>query len=163
KDFQNNTARLNLDRVVLFVGHQFTNRIAFFSELEVSDARVEQGKARGEIGMEQAFIKFSINPRQYFIAGLFIPRIGILNENHLPTNFNGVERPLVEQLVIPSTWSELGIGFYGQMSTAPVIYSLGLMNGLEASRFTHGTGIGDGKGEGNFANANNLALTASLK
>src|SRR5690606_2159972 len=43
------------------------------------------------------------------------------------------------------------------------IYSLGLMNGLEASRFTHGTGIGDGKGEGNFANANNLALTASLK
>lgn len=163
RDFQYKDSKISLDRVVLFVGHQFNNKIAFFSELEVADARVENGKPKGEIGMEQAYLKFSLNPRQYFVAGLFIPRIGIINENHLPTNYNGVERPLVEQLVIPSTWSEMGIGFYGQMSTLPVAYSVGLMNGLNASSFEHGTGIGGGKGEGNFANANNLALTAAVK
>ncbi|KAA5533527.1 hypothetical protein F0919_13380 [Taibaiella lutea] len=163
RDFQYQSSKINLDRVVLFVGHQFNNNIAFFSELEVTDARVENGKPKGEIGMEQAYLKFSLNPRQYFVAGLFIPRIGILNENHLPTNYNGVERPLVEQLVIPSTWSEMGIGFYGQMSTLPIAYSIAALNGLDASSFSHGTGIGGGKGEGSFANANNLAFTAAVK
>src|ERR1700748_2214510 len=137
-NFQYKNATVNLDRVVLFVGHQFNNKIAFFSELEIEDAKVTGGKPQGEIGMEQAYLKFSLNPRQYFVAGLFIPRIGILNENHLPTNFNGVERPLVETLIIPSTWRELGIGFYGQMTSLPIAYSIGIMNGLNASQFTHG-------------------------
>jgi hypothetical protein len=66
-----------------------------------------------EISMEQAFLKFNLNAHQYIIAGLFTPRIGILNENHLPVNFNGVERPMVETLIIPATWRELGAGFYG--------------------------------------------------
>lgn len=163
RDFQYKNSVVNLDRVVLFVGHQFNSKIAFFSELEIADARVEGGKPMGEVGMEQAYLKFSLNPRQYFVAGLFIPRIGILNENHLPTNFNGVERPLVEQLVIPSTWREVGVGFYGQMSTLPIAYSIGVMNGLNASQFTHGTGIGDGKGGGQRASGNNLAVTAAVK
>lgn len=157
------TSTLNLDRVVLFVGHQFNSRIAFFSELEIADARVEGGKPMGEVGMEQAYLKFSLNSRQYFVAGLFIPRIGILNENHLPTNYNGTERPLVEQLVIPSTWRELGVAFYGQMSALPIAYSIGVVNGLDASNFTHGTGIGDGKGGGQRSAGNNLAMTASVK
>lgn len=162
-NFQYKDATVNLDRVVLFVGHQFNSKIAFFSELEIEDAKVTGGKPQGEIGMEQAYLKFSLNPRQYFVAGLFIPRIGILNENHLPTNFNGVERPLVETLIIPSTWRELGIGFYGQMSSLPIAYSIGVMNGLNASQFTHGTGIGDGKGEGQRASGNNLSATAAVK
>ena len=58
--------------------------------------------------MEQAFLKFNLNPKQYIVAGFFIPRIGMLNENHLPVNFNGTERPIVEQLVLPATWREFG-------------------------------------------------------
>lgn len=163
RDFKYKNSTANLDRVVLFVGHQFNNKLAFFSELEIADARIEGGKPAGEVGMEQAYLKFSLNPRQYFVAGLFIPRIGILNENHLPINFNGTERPLVEQLVIPSTWRELGVGFYGQMSTLPIAYSIAVVNGLDASKFIHGTGIGDGKGGGQRASANNLAATASIR
>lgn len=159
--YKNSTASLN--RAVLFVGHQFNNRIAFFSELEVEDAKVEGGKAKGAIGFEQLFLKFSLNPRQYFVAGLFLPRIGILNENHLPINFNGTERPLVETLIIPSTWRELGVGFYGQMATMPVTYSIALMNGVNAENFTHGTGIAGGKGEGQNVSMNNLAVTAAVQ
>jgi len=163
RDFQYKNSTVDLDRVVLFVGHQFNNKIAFFSELEVADAGVEGGKPKGEVSMEQAYLKFSLNPRQYFVAGLFLPRIGILNENHLPTNFNGVERPLVETLVIPSTWREIGVGFYGQMSSLPIAYSIGVINGLDASQFVHGTGIAGGKGEGQKASGNNLAATAAVK
>ncbi len=163
RDFKYRNATASLDRGVIFLGHQFNNKIAFFSELEVADAKVEGGKLHGEIGFEQLYMKFSINPRHYFVAGLFLPRLGILNENHLPVNYNGTERPMVEQLIIPSTWRELGIGYYGQMSRAPITYSVAILNGLNASQFVHGSGIGGGKGEGQLANFNSIAITGAVQ
>jgi Phosphate-selective porin O and P len=163
RDFNAKNATLNLNRAVLFVGHQFTNKIAFFSEMELEDAKVAGGEAGGEVSMEQAYLKFSLNPRQYIVAGLFIPRIGILNENHLPVNFYGVERPIVEQLVIPATWRELGVAFYGQLRNAPLNYSVALVNGLSAAGFKHGNGIREGRAEGRMASANNMAVTASAQ
>jgi len=154
---------INLERAVLFIGHQFNDKIAIFSEMEIEDAKVEGGSNGGEISMEQAYLKFNLNPTQYIVAGLFVPRIGLLNENHLPVNFNGVERPMVEQMVIPATWRELGIGFYGSMNRAPVNYSLAIVNGLNSAGFEHGTGIRGGRSEGRNASANNLAVTASLQ
>ena len=155
------TASMDLERAVLFVGHQFNAQISFFSELEIEDAKVDD--KGGEASMEQAFLKFNLNSTQYITAGLFLPRIGLLNENHLPVNFNGVERPIVEQLVIPSTWRELGIGFYGRSKKLPLNYSAAIFNGLNASAFVHGTGLRDGRFEGRNATANNLAITAALQ
>ena len=112
RNFDQNQSTVTLERAVFFLGHQFSQKISFFSELEIENAKVEGGVSNeAEIAMEQAFLKFNVNAHQYFITGLFTPRIGILNENHLPTNFNGVERPIVETLIIPATWRELGIGF----------------------------------------------------
>jgi hypothetical protein len=108
-------------------------------------------------------LKFNLNPKQYIIAGLLVPRIGILNENHLSVNFDGVERPMVEQFIIPATWRELGIGFYGSANRLPINYSVALMNGLNSEKFEHGTGIREGRAEGSSAFANNLAVTASIQ
>ncbi len=163
RDFNQKQATISLERAVLFVGHQFNSKISVFTELEVENAKVEGGSEGGEIAMEQAFLKFNLNPHQYIIAGLFVPRIGILNENHLPVNFNGVERPLVEQLIIPATWRELGVGFYGRSAKMPLNYSIALLNGLNSESFEHGTGIREGRAEGRNATANNLAITASLQ
>ena len=162
RDFNAQTSVMNLERAVLFVGHQFNSKIAFFSELELENAKVSGGND-AEISMEQAYLKFNVNARQYVVAGLFIPRIGLINENHLPVNYNGVERPIVEQLVIPSTWRELGVGFYGRLKNAPLNYSVAVMNGLNASGFLHGSGLRDGRFEGSNASANNLAVTAALQ
>ncbi|MES1159316.1 MAG: hypothetical protein ABUM51_01030, partial [Bacteroidota bacterium] len=105
RNFNQKQSTFTLERAVLFVGHQFNEKIAFFSELELENAKVTAGESgTGEISMEQAYLKFNLNARQYLVAGLFVPRIGILNENHLPSNFNGVERPQVETLIIPATW-----------------------------------------------------------
>jgi hypothetical protein len=167
RDMNEQMARATLERAVLFIGHQFNAKIAFFSEMELENAKVQPNAVgngfQGEISMEQAYLKFNLNPRQYIVAGLFVPRIGILNENHLPVNFNGVERPLVEQLIIPATWRELGIGFYGRARRIPLNYSIAVLNGLDDATFTHGTGLIDGKAEGLGAYANNLAITASLQ
>jgi hypothetical protein len=163
RDFNLQQSTATLERAVLFVGHQFNQKISVFTELEVENAKVEGGDEGGEIAMEQAFLKFNLNPKQYLVAGLFVPRIGILNENHLPVNFNGVERPIVETYIIPATWRELGVGFYGSANTLPLNYSVGLMNGLNSANFEHGSGIHQGRAEGKNAFANNLALTASLQ
>ena len=163
RNFNEQTSIASLERAVLFVGHKFNNKISFFSELEVENAKVAGGEAGGEVAMEQAFVKFNLNSKQYIVAGLFIPRIGIINENHLPVNFNGVERPITEQIVIPATWREIGIGFYGSANRLPLNYSFTLMNGLNSAGFEHGTGIREGRFEGQDASANNLAINASLQ
>ena len=162
RDFDSETSVINLERIVLFVGHNFGD-ISFFSELEVEDAKVEGGDDGGEIAFEQAYLKFNLDPNHYITAGLFIPRIGILNENHLPNSFNGNERTQVETYIIPSTWRELGIGFYGSSPLLSLNYSFALVNGLNSASFEHGSGIRGGRYEGRNASANNLAVTGALQ
>ena len=157
------TATVNLERFVLFTGHKFNNKISFFSELEVEDAKVSGGESGGEVAVEQAYLKFNLNANQYIVAGLFLPRIGILNENHLPNTFNGNERNYIETFIIPSTWRELGVGLYGSLNNLPINYSVGLVNGLSSEAFEHGTGIREGRFEGRNASGNNLAITAALQ
>ena len=165
--YQNNsrlqTSRLDLERFVLFTGHKFNDKISVFSELEVEDAKVTGGESGGEVSIEQAYLKFNLNANQYIVAGLFLPRIGILNENHLPNTFNGNERNYVETFIIPSTWRELGVGLYGNLNNLPISYSVGLVNGLSSQMFEHGTGIEAGRFEGRNATGNNLAVTAALQ
>jgi len=102
RDFNKEQSKASLERVVLFVGHRFNEKISLFTEMELENALVvssgesdEGGNGGGDISMEQAYLKFNLNARQYLVAGLFLPRIGILNENYLPVNFNGVERPMI--------------------------------------------------------------------
>jgi hypothetical protein len=163
-DLRFNTAVADLTRNVLFLGHKFSNNISFFSEWEVEDAKVAGGQAGGEISMEQCFLKFNLNKDNYLVAGLFTPRIGIMNENHLPTTFNGNDRPFVETLIIPSTWREIGIGLYGDItSISGLNYSIGIINGLNSQGFSMTQGIGeDGLFEGKNATASNFAITGSL-
>lgn len=168
-DTRQKDARASLARVVLFVGHKFNNKISLFTEMELEDALVvgqsgDEGESgKGGISMEQAFIKFNLNPNTYLVAGLFIPRLGIINENHLPTTFNGVDRPFVEQLIIPSTWREVGIGLYGGIARVPGLnYSVGLTNGLNSSLFRNGSVIRNGRQLGSGATGMGLGLSGSL-
>lgn len=162
-DLRYKTGEANLTRNVLFLGHKFNNRISLFTELEVEDAKVAGGEVGGEVAMEQAFLKFNVNTRTYISAGLIIPRLGIINENHLPTTFNGNSRPFVETMVIPSTWREIGVAIYGQSSRLPGLnWSAGIFNGLNSSAFGGGEGIREGRFEGREATATNIAITGAL-
>ena len=162
-DFRYKTSNASLTRNVLFLGHRFNNNIFFFSEMELENAKVVSGNASGEISMEQLFLKFNINRDMYLQAGLFIPRIGLINENHLPTTFNGNDRPYVETFLIPATWREIGVGLYGNLRSIPGMnYTFSIVNGLNSATFVNGTGIRDGRQEGSNATSSNLAVTGSL-
>jgi len=169
-DTKRKTSEATLKRVVLFVGHKFNNKISLFTEMEIENALVaggvggDEGSAdKGNISMEQAFLKFNLNPTTYIVAGLFIPRLGIINENHLPTTFNGVDRPFVETLVIPTTWREIGVGLYGTFKNVPGLnYSFSLTNGLNSSAFVNGSGIRNGRQLGSEASGLALGVSGSL-
>lgn len=155
------TATASLTRNVLFVGYRFNSKITFFSEIEIENAKVDANG--GEIALEQCLLKFDLNRNHYLFAGLFIPRIGVLNENHLPTTFNGNDRHVVERMIIPSTWRELGVGYYGSSNFIPGLnWSFGLMNGLNSEGIIGSSGIRDARYEGRNASASNMATTASL-
>ena len=162
QDFNNKIATAQLKRAVLFIGHRFNEKITFFSEMELEDA-VVSGDAKGEIAMEQCFLKFDLTRNLYVNAGLFTPRLGVINENHLPNTFYGNERPVLETMVIPTTWRELGVSFYGTVPSMPALnYSLGIFNGLNAKGFSLESGIKDGRAEGFKASARNKAIIGSL-
>jgi len=162
KNFTLQDAHVSIDRMVLFIGHKFTKRVILFSEIEFEDTGIRAGKLNGSVSLEQLFLKLNLNANHYITAGLFIPRLGISNENHLPTTFNGNERPYVEQLIIPSVWRELGLGYYGTSDQIPGLnFSLAVVTGLNSRDFSSGTGIAGGRFSGD-ANTNAIALTGSL-
>ena len=156
---------VNVARFVLFLSHQFNDRIAFRSELEVEDAKVEAGHdAAGEVSVEQVYLDYMFSPAATLRAGLLLAPIGIINETHEPTTFNGVERPAFDTDVIPTTWRDIGVGLVGQIPGASGLgYRVYLLNGLVASEFTAEQGIREGRQEGQLASFANPSLTGRLE
>jgi hypothetical protein len=61
---------------------------------------------------------------------MLIP-MGIINEYHEPSTFNGVERPNLDKYIVPTTWREIGAGFTGTFPSAALSYQLYLVNGFK--------------------------------
>src|SRR5690349_2866303 len=104
---------VNVRRFVLYVAHNFSEKVTVRSELELEDAKIEGGEAGGEVALEQLYLDYLISPAFTLRAGLLLPPIGIVNEFHEPPTFNGVDRPVFDQNVIPTTWREIGVGAVG--------------------------------------------------
>jgi hypothetical protein len=156
--------QVDVKRFVVFLAHSFNERVAFRSELEVEDTKVEGGKAGGEVALEQLYLDYRFSPAFTLRAGLVLPPIGIINETHEPPTFNGVDRPLFDQDVIPTTWRDIGVGAVGTLSEASGLsYRIYLLNGLRAEGFTADQGIREGRQEGQEASFANPSLTGRLE
>ena len=122
--------QLDFHRFVLFVGHDFTDNIRFFSELEIEHAIAGDGKV-GEIELEQAYIEMDIGENAQIYAGMHLVPIGLINETHEPPTFFGVERNAVEKNIIPATWWEGGIGMNGNIGDSGFSYAAMVSSGLD--------------------------------
>jgi hypothetical protein len=100
---------IDFHRWVLFVGHEFSDSIRMFSEVELEHSLAGEGKP-GEVELEQAYVEFDLDTSNRAKVGLFLLPIGLLNETHEPATFYGVERNRVESNIIPTTWWEGGVG-----------------------------------------------------
>jgi hypothetical protein len=155
----NETASADLQRAVLYFGYKFDDRFLFNSEIEYEHAVAGDGEP-GEVEIEFAYVDFK--PKRSFgaRAGLLLVPVGFLNELHEPPIFFGAQRPEVEQVIIPTTWREVGIGAYGE--AGPVSWKAYLVTGLDASGFSAAEGIREGRQEGADAVAEDLAITARV-
>lgn len=151
---------VDLRRLVLFVGHNFTDRLRFYSELEVEHA-VSSADDRGEFEVEQAYLDGLFNRHFNLRGGLIIMPVGIINVYHEPPTFNGVDRPEVDTLVIPSTWREAGFGAFGEITTG-LSYQVYAVTGFNANGFTAESGIAEGHQEAQLAYAGDAGLVARL-
>ncbi|MBC7602050.1 MAG: hypothetical protein H7255_05230 [Ramlibacter sp.] len=105
-------AQADLRRFVFGFQHRFDERTKLVTEVEVEHAVASAGD-QGEVAIEQAYVERQLTPRWAARAGLFLMPVGLLNENHEPTAYYGVERNFVETAIIPSTWREGGVQFVG--------------------------------------------------
>jgi hypothetical protein len=160
----NTPAVVDVRRFVLYLAHSFSDRLAFRSELEVEDAKVEGGQNGGEVAMEQLYLDYLFSPAFTLRAGLVLPPVGIVNEVHEPPTFNGVDRPAFDQVVIPSTWREIGVGAVGAFpGSSGLSYRVFLVNGLKADGFSAESGIRGGRQEGKEASFANPSVTGRLE
>lgn len=132
---------LDPHRVVLFMGYQFSPKIHLVSEFEV-----EHGN---EFYVEQAYINFRLNSKIQMRGGIMLIPMGITNEYHEPTLFNGVERPSIASVIIPTTWREIGVGIHGRIRDASLSYQAYLFNGFNGydtkARLTGKDGLRKGR------------------
>jgi hypothetical protein len=114
--------KMDVHRFIMLLGYSFSNNTQFITEIEFEHVV--------EVYIEQAFLQHKINNFINFRAGLMLTPMGITNEYHEPNLFRGVERPLIDYYITPTTWREIGAGFMGYILPASLKYQAYLMNGF---------------------------------
>ena len=135
--------QLDIHRLVLNLGYEFEDWIRFHSETEIAHAYVSDN-SDGELTLVQAHADFLIAKALNVRVGRVLTPLGIVNKNHVPTAFSGVERCAFARYIIPTTWSSDGAGIFG--SPAPALeYEAYVVGGLDGSEFDAVNGIRDGR------------------
>ncbi len=153
---------LDFHRFVLLVTHRFSDRLRFVGELELEHAVVEGLEEAGELELEQAYVDFLLTRAFNVRAGMLLAPVGIINERHEPPVFYGVERPLVDTVIIPTTWFDAGAGVHGEVGRG-WRYRAYVMAPLNAAEFDADEGIRGGRQKGSKANAGRVALTGRVE
>ena len=151
-------ANLDVHRVVMLFGYKFNERTQFITEIEFEHVK--------EVYIEQAFLQYGINDNVNVRAGLMLVPMGIVNEYHEPTTFNGVERPSMDKAIVPTTWRELGVGVSGRWNEASLRYQAYMFNGFASEnngKFLGGkNGFRNGRQKGAESMMNNVNFSGKV-
>lgn len=159
KDHRNS---ISIPRFVLAMDYKFNSKWILGAEIEFEaggtgtamelentengeyETEIEKG---GEVALEQFHITRLIHPSFNVRAGHLIVPLGLTNEHHEPINFFGTSRPEGETTLLPSTWHENGIEFFGTFGRnyTRFSYKALIVAGLNANGFDRNTWIASGK------------------
>ena len=121
---------IDVQRLILLFGYKFDDRTQFVTEVEFEHVK--------EVYIEQAFVNYAVNNSLNVRAGLMLVPMGMINEYHEPTTFNGVERPSIDNKLVPTTWREIGIGLSGRSDALSLRYQAYIFNGFLSHNGTDG-------------------------
>ncbi len=151
---------LDFHRFVLFYGHAWSPNWSFKSEVELEHNMVGKDYG-GELELEQAYINYHHSNNFNFGAGVLLPSVGLLNENHEPPLFLSVERPDYNSRIIPTTWFGNGISANGLLAGV-VDYKLVLMEGLNSGKFSQGSAMRSGRQKGQRSSLETILVNARI-
>lgn len=151
-----------IPRMVLAIDYKFTPKWIFGTEIEFEaggtgtalelensengeyETEIEKG---GEVALEQFHITRLIVPEFNVRAGHMIVPVGLTNAHHEPINFFGTVRPESETTILPCTWHETGIEFFGTFGRGygRFNYQAMVVAGLNANGFDRNNWVASGK------------------
>ena len=107
------TNNFDQQRFIPFIYADVTEHVKIATELEIEHGVRESSGNEIEVSLEFGFIDYLINEQVNLRAGILLMPLGKFNLLHDSPLNDLSDRPLVSQLIIPSTMSETGAGFYG--------------------------------------------------
>jgi hypothetical protein len=137
-------------RLMATLTHSPTSWLRFHAEVGVEHATT--------FAAQQAVVEVTPAPELGFRAGLLLLPLGIINQNNAPPTFLTVDRPLTDQLIIPSIWREFGAGIFGDIAGG-LRYELDVVGGLDGAGFSAQAPLAGGRGNGARIGSGGVALT----
>jgi hypothetical protein len=123
---EGDNGELDIQRLVLLFGYRFNEKTQFVTEVEFEHVN--------EVFVEQAFVNYAVGNNISIRGGLMLVPMGIVNEFHEPTTFNGTERPAMDNVIVPTTWREMGIGVAGRFNDISLGYQAYVFNGFKSTQ-----------------------------
>lgn len=155
---EGDNGELDVQRLVLLFGYKFSDKVQFVTEVELEHVE--------EVYVEQAFLQYSLSDRVNLRGGLMLVPMGIVNEYHEPTTFNGVERPSMDKSIVPTTWREIGVGVSGRFDEISLGYQAYVFTGfasVNGSKVLGGKdGLRNGRQKGIQSTVDSPNLSAKL-
>lgn len=149
--------RFDIPHAVIYLGYDFGKGWSFGTEIEFEhggsgsayEKENEEGgeweqetEKGGEVELEQFWIQKSFARWANIKAGHIVVPVGMNNAHHEPLNFFTVYRPEGENTILPSTWHQTGVSFWGKYKMWR--YEAQLLAGLNADNFTNTRWINKG-------------------
>ncbi|MYM22144.1 hypothetical protein GTP46_05740 [Duganella sp. FT135W] len=159
-------AQADIRRAVIAIEHRFDEKTKMVSEFEWEHG-VVSASDQGESEIEQLYIEREFGNGLRGKVGLFLIPSGLLNTNHEPTAYYGVERNFVETAIIPSTWREVGVSLAGD-TAGGLTWEGGITTGFDLGKWdaasTEGreSPLGSIHQEGQFAKSRDLSVHGAL-
>ncbi len=160
RDQEGTNQTFRLPRFIPFIYADVTDQIKVAAEIEIEFGGIGGPTQGGEVILEFAIIDYIFAEWIALRAGNILVPLGKFNLIHDSPVNDLTDRPLVDRFVIPTTFSESGIGFYGTLypfGEAKLDYEIYLVNGFKglvkdsksptgfSSRFSRDAGVRSGR------------------
>ena len=142
--------RFDIPHAVVYLGYNFGKGWSLGTEIEFEhggaglayEKEDEEGgeweqetEKGGEVELEQFWIQKTFSRAANLRFGHIVVPVGLNNAHHEPLNFFTVYRPEGENTILPSTWHQTGVSFFGRYGKFR--YEAQLLAGLNADNFTN--------------------------
>ena len=142
--------RFDIPHAVVYMGYDFGKGWTFGTEIEFEhggtgiayEKEDEEGgeweqetEKGGEVELEQFWIQKAFSKVAHLRFGHIVVPVGLTNAHHEPLNFFTVYRPEGENTILPCTWHQTGVSFWGRYKNFR--YEAQFLAGLNADNFTN--------------------------